>query len=216
MKQLIGFVFSLALGSAVGGVIGYKMAKKKYENLADVEVASVKKVFEERYANETKQKNNKPKATIDIPKIKEVEDAEVSQKYVDYSKRYRTDETSSEERIVGKPTKKTVKNPPNPRVPYMINPEEFKESHYEVKTLFYFSDKVVTDEDYKIIKHPEDYIGTEALGQFGIYEDDAVYIRDDSLGVDYEILLDERAYAKVNSSIKPKTRVLSGEDPEDL
>lgn len=216
MKQLIGFVFSLALGSAIGGVVGYKIAKKKYENLADVEVASVKRAFEERHVNETKQKDTKSKTSIDIPKIKEVEDAKVSQKHVDYSKQYRTDETSAEERIVGKPTKKTIKKSPNPRVPYMIAPEDFKESHYEVKSLFYFSDKVVTDEDYSIIKHPEDYIGTEALGQFGIYEDDAVYIRDDSLGIDYEILLDERAYAKVNSTIKPKSRVLSGEDPEEL
>lgn len=38
-------------------------------------------------------------------------------------------------------------------------------------------------------------IGFESLGHFGEYEDDSVFVRNDRLKTDYEILLDEENYS---------------------
>ena len=48
MKQLLYFF----AGVGAGAYIGYTIAKKKYENLADEEVASVKEAYENKYRAE--------------------------------------------------------------------------------------------------------------------------------------------------------------------
>ena len=43
----------------------------------------------------------------------------------------------------------------------------------------------------------EETIGKDSLTHFGEYEDDSVFVRNDRLKVDYEILMDQRGYADV-------------------
>ena len=40
-------------------------------------------------------------------------------------------------------------------------------------------------------------IGKDSLTHFGEYEDDSVFVRNDRLKADYEILMDQRTYAEV-------------------
>ena len=61
---------------------------------------------------------------------------------------------------------------------------------------------LMTDE---IIENVEDVIGFESLNHFGEYEDDSVYVRNERLRVDYEVLLDLRTYTEVLES-KPYLR----------
>jgi len=89
---------------------------------------------------------------------------------------------------------------------------EFNESNYETKTLFYYADKVLADDDYQILDDVKGNIGDDALTQFGVYADDAVYVRNDILGIDYEILLDEREYFKVSPSSRQRS---GGNDSAD-
>ena len=41
----------------------------------------------------------------------------------------------------------------------------------------------------------DDVVGMESLTHFGEYEDDSVFVRNDRLKCDYEILMDERTYS---------------------
>ena len=43
----------------------------------------------------------------------------------------------------------------------------------------------------------EETIGKSSLTRFGEYEPDSVFVRNDRLKCDYEILLDERSYAEI-------------------
>jgi hypothetical protein len=43
----------------------------------------------------------------------------------------------------------------------------------------------------------DDVVGFESLNRFGEYEDDSVFVRNDRLKCDYEILLDRRKYSDV-------------------
>lgn len=43
----------------------------------------------------------------------------------------------------------------------------------------------------------EETVGKGSLTHFGEYEPDSVFVRNDRLKVDYEILMDQRTYAQV-------------------
>ena len=81
--------------------------------------------------------------------------------------------------------------------PYVISPEEFADGDYPQKTLTYYANKVLADEDDEVVLDVENTVGEESLTHFGEYEDDTVFVRDDDLGIDYEICLDTRRYADI-------------------
>lgn len=81
--------------------------------------------------------------------------------------------------------------------PYVISPDEFGEKDYTMVTLTYYNDRVLADRFDEVIDDPTELVGPEALESFGEYEDDAVYVRNDALKTDYEILLDVRDYSEM-------------------
>lgn len=88
----------------------------------------------------------------------------------------------------------------NVEKPYVITPEEFSDSDYNSETLTYWTDGVVTDSDEERLSDDqiEELIGKDSLTHFGEYEEDSVFVRNDSLRTDYEILADTRAYGDVD------------------
>ena len=82
--------------------------------------------------------------------------------------------------------------------PYVISPEEFGEfEEYEKISLTYYADKVLADENDEEVDDVDEIVGEESLNHFGEYEDDSVFVRNDRLKCDYEILLDQRNYSDV-------------------
>ena len=79
--------------------------------------------------------------------------------------------------------------------PYTISPDEYGEDEkYEQILMYYYADGVLTDNKDNRIFDIEKLIGDEALNCFGEYEDDCVYVRNDELLQEYEIMLDKRNY----------------------
>lgn len=85
-------------------------------------------------------------------------------------------------------------NDKNLSKPYIIHPDEFGMCEYETYSLHCYADRVVTDLDDEIIENVEILIGDKSLDHFGEYEPDAVYVRNDKLKRDYEILLKGQRY----------------------
>jgi len=82
--------------------------------------------------------------------------------------------------------------------PYVIPPEEFGELHgYETISLTYYADNVLADELDELVEDVDDVVGLDSLKTFGRYEDDSVFVRNDRLKADYEILADLRNYSDV-------------------
>lgn len=82
--------------------------------------------------------------------------------------------------------------------PYVISPEEFGEfEEYEKISLTYYADEVLADENDEEVDDVEEIVGKGSLNHFGEYEDDSVFVRNDRLKCDYEILLDQRNYSDV-------------------
>ena len=82
--------------------------------------------------------------------------------------------------------------------PYVIAPEEFGECDYATISLTYYADGIVANEKNKPIRNVDELIGEESLDHFGEYEEDSVFVRNDKLRIDYEILKDYRAYSEIS------------------
>ena len=99
---------------------------------------------------------------------------------------------------------------------YIITPEEFNDSDYEVQTLWYYADKVLTDDSYNIIHDINGLIGKDALRMLEHNEDiDAVYVRNDKQRLDYEILQEARYYKDVVPSAKLARGYSKDDDDND-
>ena len=81
--------------------------------------------------------------------------------------------------------------------PYVISPESVGEDDYDVVTFTYYANDILTNEHDEVIegKELETLIGSDSLTHFGEYEEDCVYVRNDKLKTDFEILRDIMPYS---------------------
>ena len=201
MKTTVISIGTGVLGLLSGVYIGWRLTKKKYETLADEEVAAVKAALTSHYEKLipiSATVDKKPK--LDVAPVPEDKDIPA---YVNYAAKYKPE--SAPDRIPGKPESDKLyeKETKVDKSPYIISPDEFSNSEYEIKTLLYYKDKVLADEDYNIIHDVVGHVGDEALSDFGRYGSDSVYVRNDVLGIDYEILLVEMYFYKVAPRTNP-------------
>lgn len=165
LNKLAIFVTGIVLGSA----ITWNYAKTKYAKIADEEIASVKAAFKSEKSNEDsdicKEKND----------IEKMEELAIANRYVTHDKVIKKEETDMNE-------------------PYVISPDDFDENGYEIVSLTYYADDVLTDEHDNVIRNRDKLIGKGSLTKFGEYEEDSVFVRDDERKIDYEILADTRNY----------------------
>ncbi len=183
-------IFSLAfiVGAAAGSATTWYLLKDKYAEIAQEEIDSVKEVFARR---EQERKDESVKKTVaegiknvdkNKPELKEYAEKLKRTGYVRYSDRAGEEDAEPEE--LDKP--------------YVIPPEQFGDNdEYEQISLTYYADAVLTDENDEIIEDVEEAVGFESLNHFGEYEDDSVFVRNDTRKCDYEILLDQRTYSEI-------------------
>lgn len=90
---------------------------------------------------------------------------------------------------------------------YIIPIEEWATDnrHEKFVMTYYAVDDVVTDETDEIQPSPEDFLGLDALANFGYLSDDknAVYVRNENLGADYEVIRVNRSYQEDVMGIHP-------------
>lgn len=81
--------------------------------------------------------------------------------------------------------------------PYVISPDIYgNDGDYDMVTLYYYTDGVVADEDDEVVDDIDDIIGEDSLKHFGEHEKDSVFVRNDRLKCDYEILRVSQSYAE--------------------
>lgn len=185
---------TFVLGAAVGSVVTWQYVKNKYEQIAQEEINSVKEVFlkkdpdvtvEVKEADVRKRKEEKPGVVEYAARLQK-------EGYTNYAGMNAVEEGETE----------TVEKP------YVISPEEFGEfEDYEKISLTYYADQALADENDELVDDVEDIIGFESLTHFGEYEDDSVFVRNDRLKCDYEILMDSRLYSDVVKTMPHRVEV---------
>ncbi len=178
---IIAFIF----GTAIGSVASWYITKTKYEKIAQEEIDSVKEVFSKRTKTEEAETDISEERSEEIEPFIKNDIVEVNDMVND----------------LGYTEVKKVE------APYVISPDEFGEfEDYETISLTYYADKILADENDELVEDVEEIVGFESLGHFGEYEDDSVFVRNDRMKADYEILLDQRNYSDVIKT-KPHFRM---------
>lgn len=178
-RDLLSKIMIFAAGAAIGSVATWKLVKTKYEQIAQEEIDSVKEAFSNRealYGDTEGEPEDDTDEEIDHDEYREIVENEG----------YTTENEEEVETDMKKP--------------YVISPEEFGECDYEMITLHYYTDGVVTNEQHKIVENVDELVGEDFDMHFGDYEEDpdSVYVRNDEMEIDFEILKDYRDYSEIS------------------
>lgn len=214
MKSKFINVIMFAAGAAIGSAVTWKIVKTKYDQLVQEEIESVKKAFSSNFteskdvdveetADESEEDKAPAKTTTRQINWEELEDLDEEDDEVEGGSTLNDYAKLVEKYNNLKGGLKTMKNVSNDK-PYVIEPMEFGElDDYSTFELTYYADGILEDEDYDIVRDVEDLLGPDALNSFGEYEDDAVFVRNDFLHADFQILKDYRTYDEARS-VGPK------------
>ena len=215
------------VGAALGSVITWQLVKAKYARKAQEDIDSVKQTYSKRQ-NIINVVNVAP-ADVSVEDIHA--QAVAQSKDIAVEQKYMTDYTSAFVPGSGNTTKTVssicdeetgecydendnlVDDQPiyaeregDQDEPYVIPPEDFGELGYETISLTYYADEILADERDELVEAVNMVVGLESLTHFGEYEDDSVFVRNDRVKCDYEILRDPRRWDDVVNPPKPKSR----------
>ena len=168
----INFAMFMA-GLTIGSAATWLCLKKRYEQIAQEE-------------NENLDKDNKIKA----------DQAKLKPDLINYAAKLAEEGYTNYASTNNKNVKEEKVN--MVEKPYIISPEEFGDfDEYTKLSLTYYSDEVLADENDEIVDDIDETVGADFADHFGEYEDDSVFVRNDRLKCDYEILRDNRSYSDV-------------------
>lgn len=216
MNKSIFGVIGFVLGAAAGSLVTWKLIEKKYMDMADDEIRSVKEMYRSKIVNPEvlDEKNDDmfvarkgPEFTVSTVSTEVTDEGkQLVDKLNNLTASYASDDEKPDYTAYSQAKEKhnifDDVMPTEPEVkhdePYIIDPTEFGEfSEYEQIELTYYKDGVICENDTDMID-PYDIFGDLDVGDhFGEYENDRVFVRDDKRQVDYEILRDERTFMEV-------------------
>lgn len=180
---VVGFI----IGAAVGTLVSWKLLEKKYADIADEEIASVKEAYR-RKTLEKKDENDTNDTTEETIVVEMNEDNEGSDILESYTSAEPREDYSSYS------ANKQETNTTTNDGPYVISPEEYSGfDEYEVIELTYYRNGVLLDDEGEPIENPELIVG-DFESHFGEYEDDCVIVRNDAHRCDYQILFRDEDY----------------------
>lgn len=187
MNRALSNVLLFATGAAVGSLVTWRIFKSRYE------------IVDEDYDEEPDDPvegddGNKSESTetkIDYNKKPPLKDYVKMVENYGYKPKTHMEEVE-EELANGEQGDEDIYEP------FIIRPEEYGELHaYETLSLNYYADGVLTDDLDNPIEDVESLVPADFADHFGEYDDNAVFVRNDNLECDYEILRDLRKFTDV-------------------
>lgn len=192
MNNRLALSLAFFAGVAVGVFGSWRVLENKYKRIADEEIESVKETFAKQFKEQEEKEFVEP--VSGVHKLNSMVDL------LGYGNNEENNKKEDEKDMAE-----------NADV-YVIPPESFGEIGYETESLTYYADKVLVDEIGNVIKDIDNTVGINSLETFGEYEDDSVFVRNDILKKDYEILLDYRTYTDAERSKRP--HLMTDDDDE--
>ena len=175
---MLSNVLFFAAGAAVGSLVTWKLVKGKYEKIACEEIESIREMYE-----------SKSTSNSDEEEEEELDDEEKYEQLIKEAQYRKYEPDTIEEK----------EDDDDMIEPYVIVPEEFDENGYETVTLFYYADGVLAyGDNNEVVEDVGELVCEDFADHFGEYEDDSVFVRNDNLETDFEILRDNRKFSEVD------------------
>ena len=187
MNDKLSKLIIFAAGAAIGSAITWKVVKTRYEQIVeelenDVEYLVGREKDDKEGTDEESEEPAREvvRSAYEKPNLKE------------YAKKLEELKYNEEEdgEIMGDR-------------PYVISPEEFGDlDDHETVTLYYYADGVLIPDDPNAEpltdEEIDEFVGKDSLNHFGEYEDDSVFVRNNTTKGDYEILRVEDNYSDIS------------------
>ena len=177
-------------GAVTGSLVSWYFTKKKYETLAENEIAKMREGYRKKnkeLADRARVKPNISEVVNDRITIHQ-EDVDLDEKEENLIAKYAEEsEPTGEENIS-----------PNDDIIEFIDDSEFASMNgYEKVNLVLYEDDVLANEMSDDIVLVEDTVGQQAIDDFKHYNPEAFYVRNNQLMTEYEITRDHRTYEEV-------------------
>lgn len=188
-------VLMFAAGAVIGSAVTWKILETKFEQRIQEEIETVKEAFiEMNRTEETESEDEEEEASeeyhqVNWDELEDLDEDETDEDLEEYAEL--TNLYSSEK---GGAEKVEVKKP------YVISPYDFDENGFRTMELTYYEDGILEDENHEIVTDVDDLLGKGSLNTFGDYEEDSVFVRNEKLGIDFQILRDPRTYEEATGN----------------
>lgn len=187
MKSLLTFV----IGAGIGAAISWVYHKNKYEEIIQEEITSLR--ANSKLSTFASDKKNDDKTNqVGYEEDNSKTTINKARNIIDYNGYSKNDEPE-----IGPCEAAARRNPL-----YVITPEEFaSQLGYDTDTFYLFADDIITNDNNEVLSNVKEMFGItidEIKDQYGKYEDNAVYVRDERIQMDYEILKELGPYEKRN------------------
>lgn len=184
MKNVIAFVAGAIIGAGVTAYFMNQYCEKRIHE----EVQSVKDKWEKDHTT--------TKPVVETEEVKEEDPIETA----DYtmSSEEIAEATDLVESAGYKKRQEAELEARKNAKPYMISQEEYSNGEYEPIGLTYYSDNILaTDDTMEPVEDVEGTVGFNSLSHLmqGGPDDDIIYVRNDRLRVDYEVMRDDRPFS---------------------
>lgn len=229
LKQIGLVVGGIIIGGGTTFLVLNKRMEDKLEVLLDLETAKIRNHYEEKYKDEPGDKQDgaeeEPVETKQAKKMRTAREKDLMrlrQQLAGNGYVSKEDEEDMDEKLDNQKDAPGIlvndggelrTTDPNddrdPTRPYVINIVEYNEEHeeYEKQTItWYAGDQTLADEDEEVIPDIERTVGSDALTRFGDGSQDKniVYVRNDRIAVDFEVVYEEGGYAALILGILPE------------
>lgn len=185
--QMVKNLLIFASGLGVGVLGTYLYMKDWCEKEISKEIQSYKRDADREDYSERKEENDisekpaMPEKEVDIMQVRDICDR------TNYDGMFKA--ANAVESVLKGAS--AVNNPP-----YIIMPTEYTDTrtHYDKRVMSYYTDGVLTDDSDEIEPDISKVGGPEVFEHFGEYEDGVVHVRNEQLGVDFEIFEENLCY----------------------
>lgn len=194
MKSKFINVLMFAAGAAIGSAVTWKIVKTRYERIVQEELKSIQEAFGANETDVAQEKDETPEDDEDGRREcpgqinwTELEDLDEDEDNAADMREYN--------RLANKYTGEKGGAEDMADEPYVISPYDFGElDGYSEIELTYYADDTLEDDEGNIITDVDELVGSKSLLTFGEYEDDSVFVRNERLKTDFQILKDYRTY----------------------
>lgn len=208
---------AIALGGfVIGGLTGYGVAnmrlRKQYEALVEIEIDNVKEMYRRRHkeaqyatpesaAAELFRDDEAPLGIVPMPSepiealVGEIAEKIMENPIVEQLQTRNAFDTSRQDEL-----DEVMSRPRSEDFPYVITVDEFQTERpeFDKTTITYYElDDTLCDDREVIVPDVDGTVGIEHLNQFGIgsQDDHIVYIRNERVATDFEVVLNKGYYA---------------------
>lgn len=184
MSKIKGLLI-FAAGAVAGTVAGIGISKRHFEAIAAQEINEVRdyyrKANKELEEQKEDQKEEQKEEQENTKKEEVVEETiEEYNNIIKYGNYVPTEEIDDED------------DDYSDDEPYIIDPSEFgNNGNYATQTCTYFADGVLVDDVDEVIEDPEKLVGNLHVDIFRDFDATSVYVRNDWMKMDFEILKDD-------------------------